>query len=455
MSPKNFARESAMITADQPRAARFAAGKALRKRTPRALHAQLLGPAQRDANLLLDAQNARRLSSLVGLRRQLMTADPFAYLRGAAAVMAHDLQYQAMAGIPVQACGDCHLMNFGAFVTPEDNILFDINDFDETLPGVDFTVDLKRLALSFAVAAEADGADKAQRRDIAAAVVKAYRKRMIGLSHLTPLEVWHSRVDLESETEKFKNHDLRRKLEVVIDRARGAGLDRDDNFPKLARADGRGIVDKPPRLFHFTPDSEAGRAFNPKSGFARYVAALTPERRALFDRYALKDCVFKAVGVGSVGTFCYVGLFESGDGEPLFLQVKEAAPSVLEALDPKLAYAGPQGRRVVEGQRMMQAASDIFLGWTDHDSAGRDYYVRMLKNRRLGSVSEIEETEGLRDYARLCGRTLARAHARSADPAVLAGYMGDSEAFDEALADFALAYAKRNAADYAALVAGK
>jgi uncharacterized protein (DUF2252 family) len=442
-----------MTLADMPRAERINQGKALRKQAPRAVHAQVLGPAGRDANAIIAAQNARRLPSLIDLRRQLMAADPFAYLRGAAAVMAHDLQYQPMAGIQVQACGDCHLMNFGAFVTPEDNILFDINDFDETLPGIDFTVDLKRLAVSFAVAAEAFGAPKTRRAEIAATAVKAYRKRIAGLSHLSPLEVWHSRIDLEDEINKFKNADLRRKLEVVIDRARGEGLDRDDNFPKLARDDGRGILDKPPRLFHFTPDSDAGQAFDPASGFARYGAALPPERRALYDRYALKDCVFKAVGVGSVGTYCYVGLFANGDGEPLFLQVKEAGPSVLEALDPKRAYAGHQGQRVVEGQRMMQAASDIFLGWTEHDPSGRHYYVRILKNRRLGAVSEIAETEGLQDYARLCGRTLARAHARSADPALLAGYMGDSEAFDEAIAEFALAYAKRNAADHAALAA--
>jgi len=439
-----------MSLADKTRAERIALGKALRKQSPRAAHKNLLGPLRRDANLILEAQNARRLPSLIGLREKLMRADPFAYLRGAAAVMAHDLQYQPMAGVAVQACGDCHLMNFGAFVTPEDNILFDINDFDETLPGVDFTVDLKRLAVSFVVAAEALGASKAGRRDIAGAAIKAYRKRIALLSELSPLEVWHSRIDLEGEAQKFANPDLRRKVQEVIDRARGAGLDRDDNFPKLATAEG-GIADKPPRLFHFTRDSEAGRAFDPSSGFARYGAALPPERRALFDRHALKDCVFKAVGVGSVGTYCYVGLFESGDGAPLFLQVKEAGPSVLEALDPRLAFNGHQGQRVVEGQRMMQAASDIFLGWTDHDPASRHYYVRRLKNRRLGSVSEIAEAQGLQDYARLCGRTLARAHARSADPALLSGYMGDSEVFDEALADFALAYARRNAADHAAL----
>ncbi|MBB4197961.1 hypothetical protein CCR94_05320 [Rhodoblastus sphagnicola] len=444
-----------MTVADKPRAERVKEGKALRKQSPRAAHGQLLGPSQRDANAILDAQNARRLPSLTGLRRELMIADPFAYLRGAAAVMAHDLQYQPMAGIPVQACGDCHLMNFGAFVTPEDNILFDINDFDETLPGVDFTVDVKRLATSFAVAAQALGASKIARHAMAAAAVKAYRKRIIALSHLSPLEVWHSRIDLEQEVGKFRNHDLRRQLEVVIDRARGEGLDRDDNFPKLSDSGALHIADKPPRLFHFADDSDAGEGIDAAGAFARYRAGLAPHVGAVYDRYALKDFVFKAVGVGSVGTYCYVGLFGGGDGEPLFLQIKEAVHSVLEAIDPRLALDGHQGQRVVLGQRVMQAASDIFLGWTDHEPSGRHYYVRILKNRRLGAVSEIAEEAGLLDYAKLCGRTLARAHARSSDAALMAGYMGDSEAFDEAIADFALAYAKRNEADHAALAAEK
>jgi hypothetical protein len=437
------------------RADRLNEGKALRKRTPRANHAQVLGPTQRDSVAILAAQNVRRLPALLDLRRQLMVADPFAYLRGAAAVMAHDLQYQPMAGVPVQACGDCHLMNFGAFVTPEDNILFDINDFDETLPGVDFTVDLKRLAVSFAVAAETAGATKSRRHEIAASVVRAYRKRILGLSHLSPLEIWHSRIDLENDVKIFKTPELRQKLEALIDRARGDGLDRDDNFPKLVASGAPAIVDRPPKIFHFKADSDAGRGFDTKGGLARYRGGLRPEVISLYDRYALKDFVFKAVGVGSVGTFCYAGLFESGDGAPLFLQIKEAAHSVLEAIDPNLARDGHQGQRVVEGQRMMQAASDIFLGWTDHEPSGRHYYVRILKNRRLGGVSEIAEAGGLDDYAKLCGKTLARAHARSADPVVLAGYMGDSEAFDEALADFALAYSKRNASDHEALAAVK
>ena len=435
------------------RADRLQQGKSLRKIAPRAAHAHLVGPMDRDATAILEAQNATRLPALIDVRRQLMATSPFAYLRGAAAVMAHDLQWQPMVGAKVQACGDCHLMNFGAFNTPEDNILFDINDFDETLAGVDFTVDLKRLAASIAVAAAAQGAGKSQRRELAASAVRAYRKRMEGLTYLTPLEIWHSRIDLEQEVKKFRNAAMRKKMATIMARARGEGLDRDDNFPTLAESGAPLIHDKAPRIFHFAPGSDAAKSFDPTADFAQYRAGLRPEVAALYDRYELKDVVFRAVGVGSVGTYCYIGLFMSGDEEPAFLQVKEANHSVLEALDEKLVYSGNQGARVVEGQRMMQAASDIFLGVTKNETSGREYYVRVLKNRRLGGISEIAGTEGLADYARLCGRTLARAHARSGDPALISGYMGDSDAFDQAIADFALAYEQRNEADHAAWAA--
>ncbi len=235
------------------RADRMQQGKSLRKLVPRAAHAQLLGPMDRDANAILEAQNARRLPALLDVRGQLMAGDPFAYLRGAAAVMAHDLQWQPMVGAKVQACGDCHLMNFGAFVTPEDNILFDINDFDETLPGVDFTVDLKRLVASIAVAADAAGLAKSLRHELAAAAVRAYRKRMEGLSYLTPMEIWHSRIDLEQETKKFRNAAMRKKMLSIIARARGEGLDRDDNFPTLAESGAPLIHDKAPRIFISRP----------------------------------------------------------------------------------------------------------------------------------------------------------------------------------------------------------
>jgi uncharacterized protein (DUF2252 family) len=437
------------------RADRVKQGKSLRKLAPRAAHAKLNGPMDRDANAILEAQNGRRLPALRELRGQLMAADSFAYLRGAAAVMAHDLQWQPMSGAKVQACGDCHLMNFGAFVTPEDNILFDINDFDETLPGVDFTVDLKRLAASLAVAASASGdgkggLGKSQCHELAASAVRSYRKHMEVLSYLSPLEIWHSHVDLELETKKFRNATMRKKMDFIMARARGEGLDRDDNFPSLASSGAPLIQDKAPRIFHFAPGSDAANGFDAALDFAKYRSSLASEVGALYDRFALKDFVFKAVGVGSVGTFCYVGLFMSGDDEPLFLQVKEATNSVLETLDHRLAFEGNQGRRVVEGQRMMQAASDIFLGATENEASGRHYYVRILKNRRLGGIGEIGEAEGLADYAKLCGRTLARAHARSGDAALMTGYMGSGETFDAAIADFALAYAKQNDADHEA-----
>jgi uncharacterized protein (DUF2252 family) len=344
-------------------------------------------------------------------------------------------------------------MNFGAFVTPEDNILFNINDFDETLPNVDFTVDVKRLAASIAVAAAAQGASKTQRHNLVVATIRAYRKRMEALTYLTPLEVWHSRIDLEEETKKFRNVAMRKKMMAIMARARGEGLDKDDNFPTLAESGAPVIHDKAPRIFHFAAGSDAAKGFDVQKGFAKYRANMEPEVAVLYDRYELKDFVFKAVGVGSVGTYCYVGLFMSGDEEPMFLQVKEASRSVLEVLDDKLAFQGNQGRRVVEGQRMMQAASDIFLGWTQSDKSGRDFYVRILKNRVLGGISDVAGTEALADYARLCGRTLARAHARTGDPALISGYMGDSDAFDQAIADFALAYEQRNEADHAAWAA--
>jgi len=215
------------------------------------------------------------------------------------------------------------------------------------------------------------------------------------------------------------------------------------------------IADKPPNIFHFDSKADAKLKIDADRAYELYRATLTPDRAILFERYQLRDLAFKAVGVGSVGTFCFVGLFLSGDDEPLFLQGKEAQSSVLERLSATLAYQGPQGRRVVEGQRMMQAASDIFLGWTSDEATGRQFYVRILKNRRLGGVSEITEQEALSDYARLCGRTLARSHARSGDPAVIAGYMGKSGTFDDALASFALAYADQTITDHSALLKAK
>ncbi len=412
-----------------PLAERFAHGRRLRKKVPRERHAELLGSGDRDPVAILAAGDRSRVPELVPVRYERMLASPFAFLRGAAAVMAEDLKHQARAGISVQACGDCHLMNFGAFATPEQNIVFDINDV--------------------AVAALAANLPKKRARAIAAETARAYRNRIGILAKLSPLEIWHSKVDLAREIERIDDSSLRRQLTAIVAKTI-QHIEEDDNFPHLVKGKKPRIEDRPKLIYHFTAKHDSRDRVDSKRVFASYQACLAPERRHLVERYALKDVAFKVVGVGSVGTFCAVGLFMSGDGAPLFLQVKEAGKSVLECLGPK--FQDHPGRRVVEGQRAMQAASDVFLGWTQDDPSGRYFYVRQLKNRRLGSVSELVEQRALASYAHLCGRTLARAHARSADPAVLAGYMGKNAAMDDALASFAMAYAARTQSDYDRLV---
>jgi uncharacterized protein (DUF2252 family) len=444
-----------MAAALKNRQERYKQGRELRAGAPREVHAEFHGPRDRDAVAILAESDADRVAELVPERYKRMMVDPFAFLRGAAAVMATDLAHQPLAGAPVQACGDCHLMNFGAFNSPEDNILFDINDFDETLPGVDFTVDVKRLAASVAVAAKAANMSERRARSLAASTVAAYREHMFALMELSPREIWHSRIDLQQELAHIESPALRRSLSTLIRNAQHRGLDRDDNFPHLVTGGEPRIADKKPTIFHLDAKTLGGRTIDFARGFALYRETLTPDRTVLLDRYRLMDVAFKAVGVGSVGTICVVGLFLSGDGEPLFLQVKQAQPSVLERLSKTLAYQGPQGRRVVEGQRMMQAASDILLGWTSDKALGVEFYVRILKNRRLGAVSELAEQQALSEYSRLCGRTLARSHARCGDPAVIAGYMGRSEAFDDALASFSMIYVEQTIKDYAALVKAK
>ena len=433
-------------------AERYEQGVSLRQRTPREKHADLLGSSDRDPVAILAASDRTRIPELIPVRYERMLSGPFAFLRGAAAVMAQDLRHQPSVGIAVQACGDCHLMNFGAFATPEENILFDINDFDETLPGVDFTVDIKRLAASVAVAALAEQFSRKRARATAAATVEAYRTRMRALSKLSPVEIWHSRIELAREVKYIEDRSLRRKLHAILTKA-GKRLEQDDNFPHLVTGRQAQIANKPPLIYHLTQKGDAKHRINAERLFASYQTRLPPERLRLVELYAMKDIAFKAVGVGSVGTFCAIGLFTSGDGAPLFLQIKEAGKSVLECLGPK--FNGHPGRRVVEGQHIMQAASDIFLGWSQDEASGRHFYVRELKNRRLGSISELIEEDALVNYAHLCGRTLARAHARSADPAVLAGYMGKSDAFDDALASFAMAYADRTQRDYDQLAKSK
>ena len=430
------------------RADRYAAGKALRREVSRESHADFTPDADRDPLPILTASDPGRVQALVPERYKRMSVSPFAFYRGGAALMAHDLASRPRIGIDVQACGDCHLMNFGAFLTPEGRVLFDINDFDETYPDVDFIIDLKRLAASVAVAAQASGLPDKKAHAMAQATAEAYRTFMTELAERAPLDIWRVAMSLADELSRLDDADLETKVLAQLVKAEKSARPADD-FPhfRTNQAGEMVIDDKPPAIFHVGQDGEpVNEVLNPRS-LAAYAATLPPDRSRLLARYALRDVAFKAVGVGSVGTYCAVGLLATADQEPLILQLKQAWTSTIVALSTTSTVYANQGQRVVEGQRLMQAATDPFLGWTQ-DGTGRQFYLRQLKNRRLGSLGELMEGKALPAYAALCGRTLARAHARSGDPAKIAGYVGKSQVLDAAVADFSLRYASQTALDY-------
>ena len=367
--------------------------------------------------------------------------------------MAHDIAASPRIGLPVQACGDCHLLNFGVFSSPEGNILFDINDFDETFPGVDFIVDLKRLVASVAVAAQDVGLPNKKAQTLAAATVKAYRDFMSFLAEESPLAVWQTRMDLQDQIKGFGDADLQTKILDQLLKSERKGKASSEQ-PHLEDHDDGSVhfVDRPPFIYHTDVSGHSVGAVLSAKAIADYTETLQLERAMLLDRYKLQDAAFKVVGVGSVGTFCAIALMATADGEQIILQLKQALHSTVEALAADAAPITHQGRRVVEGQRAMQAASDIFLGWTQ-DGSGRQFYIRQLKNRRLGSMAELIQSKALPAYATLCGRTLARAHARTGDPSAITGYVGGSEELDEALATFAMSYASQTVLDHAKLAA--
>lgn len=433
-------------------AERRALGKEARQQTPRDAHATWAPPADRaDPIDLLIANSEGRVEELVPIRYGRMLASPFAFYRGAAAIMAYDLAHTLNSGINVQACGDCHLLNFGGFATPERNILFDINDFDETSVAP-WEWDVKRLAASFVIAGRANGFKAADCREAARLAAERYRERMAEISELPTLTAWYEAIDLDkvldTNPDKENTRFYRKKLAAALDASA-----REKEFAKLAHEGGypARIIDQPPLIYHYGDMRDEEFRAGLESSFDLYKASVSPELRLLLDRYQIADAAFKAVGVGSVGTFCGIVLLMSGD-DPLFLQFKEARQSVLEP------YAGPSpyahaGQRVVAGQRLMQAASDLFLGWTTGQRIRTaPFYLRQLRDAKIKPVIEIMKPSNLHNYARLCGGALARAHARSGDAVVLSGYMGKSGTFAEAVADFAVAYADQNERDYAALV---
>ncbi|MBB2202062.1 DUF2252 domain-containing protein [Gluconacetobacter tumulisoli] len=440
------------------RAERHVAGVALRRTHPRGAQADWSPPPGRaDPLSILAAQGTRRIASLLPIRHARMAASPFAFLRGAAAVMAADLARMPAAGPRVQSCGDCHLANFGSYASPEGAAVFDINDFDETLPAP-FEWDVKRLGASLVLAGQQDGLSDAASRRLAVDMARSYARELARLAPLTPLEIWTDRIDLPAAIDDFGSRRARRRVRALL----AARLDSARRHFGLVAED-RGVPtlrDRPPLVMRLPDRDDAVR-----DAFARYIATQPPERAVLLARYRLRDVIFKVVGVGSVGTFCAIGLFATADGDTLLLQIKEAQDSVLAPYAGTSAFRN-QGQRVVTGQRIMQAASDAFLGWTHSagldeaedtshvpSGAGRQFYVRRVKDTRLAAIGAEVAQEGLPDYALLCGRTLARAHARGGDVVTVSAYLGGGRAFADAIGGFSVLYAAQTRADWRAFTA--
>ena len=425
-------------------------GKSLRRACPRTSHAVWNAPANRaDPVRLLELGNRGRIPELIPIRFGRMVKTPFTFYRGAALNMAADLAGTPVTGLRVQACGDCHLLNFGAYASPERRLLFDINDLDETLPAP-WEWDVKRLAASVVLACRNNGFSKREARDAVLACVRLYRERMAEYSEMPVLEMWYVSLDIEKIITTFKDKEAAGRGLKRIASARGRKVLEHD-FPKLAAIAGEAptIRDNPPLIYHLKGKDARDLDARARGAFASYRESLSDDRRALLDRYDVKDFAVKVVGVGSVGTFCAIALLMASETDPLFLQIKEARPSVLEAYAGKSIYPN-DGQRIVAGYRLIQAASDIFLGWTK-GKLGRHYYVRQLRDMKLGAQHELFTPSFMAEYAEVCGWALAQSHARSGEPATISGYLGTTDRFDKAIAAFAVAYADQSERDHAAL----
>jgi uncharacterized protein (DUF2252 family) len=429
------------------RTERIAKGKSLRDKLPHKSHGTWEPPAnRRDVIDILEESNQGRLPELIPIRYGRMLRSPFTFLRGSAALMAYDLANTPNTGVQVQACGDCHVLNFGLFATPERNLVFDLNDFDETHPAP-WEWDLKRLVVSFIIVGRDNKLSDQESQEAVMECVRSYREHLREYSRMSPLEVWYTRVDAQTLIEMAPDKKTRERRERLASKARQRVIEY--VFPKLVdQVGGRHrFVDQPPILFHTTQKYAEERM---REGLEDYRASLSDERRVLLDRYRLEDFALKVVGIGSVGTRCFIALFFSEDNHPLILQIKEARRSVLEPYTHKSLYDN-QGQRVVMGQRLMQSSSDIFLGWT-RGRGGYDFYVRQLRDMKLSLPLEGFSPEQLSLYAEICGWNLARAHGKSGDAATISGYLGKGEHFDETMAEFAVAYANQTERDYSALV---
>jgi uncharacterized protein (DUF2252 family) len=454
---------------------RLGQGRKARDRTPRSSHAEWrVAPDRPDPVGLLEEQDRTRDPDLVPVRHGRMMVSPFTFYRGAARIMAADLAGTPVAGLNAQLCGDAHLSNFGVFASPERRLLFDLNDFDETLPGP-FEYDVKRMAASFVIAGRNNGFAKADAQAAVLASVTAYREAMAGFAQMPTTDIWYTQMpedqlvkfvqdavaEVAKKEKKAKKAKKERLSEEVAKRAqknlaKAHTRDSVQALSKLAEVvDGQyRIVSQPPTIvpardlaamFGLSPD-EAIPALHDL--FRAYRATLQDDRRRMLERFAIVDIARKVVGVGSVGTRAFILLLEGRDAhDPLFLQVKEATASVLEGYLPRSRYR-QHGERVVQGQRLMQAASDIFLGWTKGLDVNRHFYWRQLRDMKGSALVELMMPITLTYYGRLCGWTLARAHARSGDPVAMAEYLGDDDVFDRSITEFSERYADQNERDY-------
>lgn len=427
----------------------YALGKKAREECPRGSHAGWKAPKDRrdPVELVLESEKGR-LPELLPLRHGRMARSPFTFYRGSALAMASDLSATPVSGIRVQCCGDAHLCNFGGFATPERRVIFSINDLDETLPAP-WEWDVKRLAASFVVGSRDNGLSEAVARDSATTCVRSYRESMAEFGQLKTLELWYFAMGADEMLAELKDPALRQRALKRLQKERAKSV-AEDIFPKLVEHLGEMpvIKDQLPTIFHAEGQTPGQIEKALVDALAGYRDSLPSAYRSLLDRYELRDAAIKVVGIGSVGTSCWVFLFTAGEGDPLFLQIKEARASVLEP------YAGASvfpnhGQRVVDGYRLMQPASDMFLGWTR--GPRRDFFVRQLRDMKISIRVETFGPAEMDLYATWCGRALALSHARSGNAVRLTGYMGKSDSFDKAIASFSVAYADQNEKDHAAL----
>lgn len=432
------------------RAERRARGRSLRQACPRSSHARWEAPSNRPHPLrMVFEADKGRLRKLLPLRHARMALSPFTFYRGSALTMAADLLSTPSTGVRVQCGGDCHLGNFRGFATPERQVIFAINDLDETLPAP-WEWDLKRLAASFVIACRDNGLSEAIAKDTVVTCVGSYREHMAKFSEMNPLNQWYFAIETDMVLSSLKQSGIRRRALERIERSRARDV-AEDFFPRIAHARGDApvIKDRPPTIVHWEGHTPGELHPSLTAAFALYRDSVTQATQVVLDRYEMRDAAIKVVGVGSVGTTCWVLLLTDGEGHVLVLQVKEARASVLEGYAGKSVFSN-HGQRVVAGHWLMQPASDIFLGWTV-DNRGRHYYLRQLRDAKIKFPVETFKKAEMTVFADWCGHALALSHARSGDPAVIGGYVGRGDKLDRALAAFAVAYADQNESDYAEL----